>query len=120
MPQQRNTPRIKTDLSFISCSSAISANSRITNMSETGTFIKTDRPLPVDTELDLHLQLPGDSEVISIDARVVWSEPACSKSEASMGIQFTNILPKHRKKLSAFIAQNNRADCGCAQTGISA
>jgi len=111
MKEKRLTARIETDLNFISCSSAISVNSRITNMSATGTFIKTDWPLPVDAELDLHLQLPDDPEVISVDARVVWSKPFCSASEANMGIQFTNILPKHQKKLNDFIKQNCRPGC---------
>jgi uncharacterized protein (TIGR02266 family) len=118
MQTRRTAPRIETDLGFISCSSDISSYSRITNMSTTGTFIRTERPLPVNTELDLHLQLPDDPEVISVDGRVVWSKPVCSADEANMGIQFTNILPKHKKKLSDFIKQNRRR--ACSSTSASA
>jgi len=106
MQEKRQTPRIETDLSFISCSSGISTDSRITDMSTTGAFIETSEPLPIDAELDLHLQLPGDSDIMSIDARVVWTKLVCCAASAGMGIQFTNILPKHLEKLAAFIEQN--------------
>jgi c-di-GMP-binding flagellar brake protein YcgR len=79
-------------------------------MSATGAFIETGTPLPIDAELDLHLQLPGDSEIISIDACVVWTKALCCAASAGMGIQFTKILPKHQEKLAAFIEQNREAD----------
>jgi len=103
MSEKRQTPRIETDLNFISCSSGISTDSRITNMSTTGAFIETTEPLPADAELDLHLQLPGDSDIISIDARAVWTKSVCFTPSAGMGVYFTNILPKHQEKLATFI-----------------
>jgi uncharacterized protein (TIGR02266 family) len=106
MQEKRLAPRIETDLRFISCSSGISTDSRIADMSTTGAFIETSEPLPIDAELDLHLQLPGDSDIMSIDARVVWVKTIANAISAGMGIQFTNILPKHQEKLAAFIEQN--------------
>ena len=97
MCERRQAPRIETDLRFISCSFGISTDSRIVNMSATGTFIETSTPLPIDAELDLHLQLPGDSEIMSIDACVVWTKSLCCAASAGMGIHFTKILPKHRE-----------------------
>jgi c-di-GMP-binding flagellar brake protein YcgR len=72
-------------------------------MSTTGAFIETSEPLPADAELDLHLQLPGDSDIISIDARAVWTKSVCFAASAGMGVHFTNILPKHQEKLASFI-----------------
>jgi len=106
MIEKRRAPRIETDLRFISCSSGISTDAHITNMSATGAFIETSEPLPIDAKLDLHLQLPDDSEIMSIDARIVWAKSVCCAASTGMGIQFTNILPKHQKKLAAFIEQN--------------
>jgi len=106
MIEKRMATRIGTDLRFISCSSGISTDSCIINISATGAFIETAEPLPIDAELDLHLQLPDDDEIMPIDARVVWIKPECSAAAAGMGIQFTNILPKHQIKLNAFIEQN--------------
>ena len=109
MYENRQAPRIETDLRFISCSSGICTDSRITNMSVSGAFIETSSPLPIDAELDLHLQLPGDSEIMSIDACVVWNKSICCAASAGMGIQFKKILPKHQQKLAAFIEKNLEA-----------
>jgi len=104
--EKKRAPRIGTDLRFISCTSGICTDSRITNMSVGGAFIETSEPLPIDAELDLHLQLPGDSEIMSIDACVVWTKSICCAASAGMGIQFKKILPKHQQKLAAFIEQS--------------
>ena len=104
--ERRQARRIQTSLKFISCSSGINTDSRITNMSATGAFIETSKPLPIDAELDLHLQLPGDSEIMSIDACVVWTKALCCAASAGMGIQFKKILPRHQQKLAAFIEKN--------------
>jgi uncharacterized protein (TIGR02266 family) len=109
MYENRQAPRIETDLRFISCSSGICTDSRITNMSVGGAFIETSQPLPIDAELDLHLQLPGDSEIMSIDACVIWTKSICCAASAGMGIQFKKILPKHQQKLAAFIEKNLEA-----------
>jgi len=106
MYEHRQAPRIETDLRFISCTSGICTDSRITNMSVGGAFIETSEPLPIDAELDLHLQLPGDSEIMSIDACVVWTKSLYCAASAGMGIQFKKILPKHQQKLAAFIEQS--------------
>ena len=97
MQQKRQAARIETDLRFISCSTSLSTDSRITNMSATGASIETDRPLPADAELDIHLQLPDDHEIMSIDARVVWIKSVCDTASAGMGVQFMKILPKHHQ-----------------------
>jgi uncharacterized protein (TIGR02266 family) len=118
MKDKRQAPRIDTNLKFISCSSGLSTDSRITNMSDTGAFIETSLPLPDGTELDLHLQLPDDDEIMSIDARVVWIKSNSCSASAGMGIQFTNILPKHQKKLAAFIEQNYQPSNGREQATV--
>ena len=118
MRERRQASRIETDLRFISCSSGISTDSRIINMSATGAFIETTEPLPVDAELDLHLQLPDDDEIMPIDARVVWTKPEYSAAAAGMGILFTNILPRHQRKLNAFIRQNEQENSALEQAVV--
>jgi uncharacterized protein (TIGR02266 family) len=118
MEDKRQAPRIDTNLKFISCSSGLSTDSRITNMSATGAFIETSKPLPDGTELDLHLQLPDEDEIMSIDARVVWIKSNGCSALAGMGIQFTNILPEHQEKLAAFIEQNCQAESSREQATV--
>ena len=107
---KRQARRIQTNLKFISCSSGLNADSRITNMSSSGAFIASSHHLPVDAELALHLQLPDDSEIMAIDARVVWTKTHSNATSAGMGIEFTNIAPAHQNKLAAFIEQSLRPD----------
>lgn len=87
-------------------------------MSTTGAFIETSEPLPINAELDLHLQLPDDSEIMSLDARVIWTKSFCSAAAAGMGIKVTNILPRHQEKLATFIEQNCQPDSNREQGTI--
>jgi hypothetical protein len=118
MGEKRQTLRKETDLGFISCSYDISTDSRIINLSTTGAFIETTQPLPADAKLDVHFRLPGDPEIISIDARAVWTKSVCCAASAGMGIQFTNILSKHQGKLAAFIKQNCQPDSSQEQATV--
>jgi uncharacterized protein (TIGR02266 family) len=116
--ERRQARRIQISLKFISCSSGLNADSRITNLSSSGAFIASTHLLPVDTEVALHLQLPGDSEIMPIDARVVWNKSVCSAASAGMGIEFTHIAPAHQNKLAAFIEQSLRPDSSQEQATV--
>lgn len=104
MKNFRNAPRISTDLQLVSRNSGNSVDSRILNMSSGGVFIKTDHLLPVDAEFSLHLELPGDPDVMTLRARVVWTKSVASASPAGMGIQFVDISPEHEKKIVSFVS----------------
>ena len=75
-------------------------------MSSTGVFIESNDPLPINTELDLNLQLPDNPEIISAHARVVWIKSPDSDASAGMGMRFAKILLKQQKKLNDFIEHN--------------
>lgn len=108
MQERRQTERIATNLKIIACSPSINPDSRITNMSDTGAFIGTKQPLRVDTAITLHFQLPGDPEILAINARVVWTKSLSSANSTGMGIQYTDLMPEDHKKLTDFIEQNNK------------
>jgi len=105
----RKATRISTNLKLISRNSGNYIDSHIINMSTTGAFIKTSHLLPVDAEFALNLQLPGDPEIMIIDGRIVWTKSVSSASPAGMGIQFTDILPEHQKKLASFVERRSSA-----------
>lgn len=107
MKDFRKATRISTNLMLISRTTGNWVDSHIMNMSCSGVFIKTNHLLPIDAEFALDLQLPDDPEIMTIDGRVVWTKSVSSASPAGMGIQFTNILPHHQKKIAAFIEQNS-------------
>lgn len=66
------------------------------NLSTGGTFVATNRELPIGTQVQLVLSFPGLLEAISIEGTVRWTRGAGSKDEvvapgeeAGAGIQFT-------------------------------
>lgn len=66
------------------------------NISKGGTFIRTDKPLPMGTEFLFRLQVPGLAEPLSLRGEVRWrvceGEPVpqgvAADHEAGMGIRF--------------------------------
>lgn len=76
-------------------------------MSNTGAFIATNHPLSVDTALSIHFQLPGDPEILAINARVVWTKALSNANSAGMGIEYIDLLPEDQKKLTNFIEKKS-------------
>ena len=60
------------------------------NISRGGTFIRTERPLPVGTEFIFALTIPGLDEPLRLKGRVQWISPPEGGDErgAGMGIEF--------------------------------
>lgn len=114
MKNSRNAPRISTDLKLVSRNSGNSIDSRVMNMSGGGVFITTEHLLPVDAEFSIHLELPGDPDVMTIRARVVWTKSVASASPAGMGIQFVNIAPEYQKRILAFVNNQLKDQNGAA------
>ncbi len=106
MKDSRKTARASINLKLLSCDSGNGADAYVVNISTCGMFIKTNRPLPIDAVFAFTLQLPDDSEIMTIDGRVVWTKSVGNASPAGMGIEFTNILPAHQKKLAAFVERH--------------
>jgi len=104
--ERRKTPRIAIEFEIVASNPFLNADARITNVSKTGAFIETGEPLAEDTALAIDIELPGDSERMTINAKVVWTKAVCNASAAGMGIQFTDILPEDQNKLADFIEQN--------------
>ena len=63
------------------------------NISKGGTFIKTERPLPVGTEFVFKLTLPKRPDPFELQGAVIWTNQASEiqrpdVSEMGMGIRF--------------------------------
>ena len=61
------------------------------NISKGGTFIGTERPLPVGTEFVFALGLPGVEAPLRLRGKVIWTVPvtdATKGNPAGMGIEF--------------------------------
>lgn len=118
MEEKRKKKRVETALEIMTSHGSTISGSRISNISITGAFIVTSNPLPVDDTFTIQLQLPGVAAIMTIDVRVVWTKTHSNATRAGMGIEFTNILPEHQKKLTAFIEQNLRPDSSQKQATV--
>ncbi|MDX2088368.1 MAG: response regulator [Kofleriaceae bacterium] len=59
------------------------------NLSSGGTFVATNRELPLGTKIQLVLGFPGLLEPVSIEGVVRWLRPGSDDSEAGAGIEFS-------------------------------
>ncbi len=58
------------------------------NVSCGGLFIKTDKPLPLNTEIVLNFRLPNSYRLFKTKGLVVWVSPPGGKKMPGIGVQF--------------------------------
>ncbi|MBN2197544.1 MAG: TIGR02266 family protein [Polyangiaceae bacterium] len=78
------------------------------NISRGGTFIATDRPLPVGTEFVFALGVPTLAEPMRLSGKVMWTvlpEEASRANPAGMGIEFVYQNDEERREKEAVVEQ---------------
>jgi type IV pilus assembly protein PilZ len=77
------------------------------NISHGGTFIKTDKPLPIGTEFVFKLQIPNLEEPLSIQGQVRWiiqpGEETEEEQDPGMGIRFVYREGAERATIEALV-----------------
>lgn len=77
------------------------------NISRGGTFIKTDKPLPIGTEFVFKLSAPGTPEPLALRGRVQWiltaEDAAAQAQEPGMGIGFVYASEAERERVIAIV-----------------
>lgn len=76
------------------------------NISKGGTFIHTDRPLPIGTEFMFALTIPSIDKTLSILGKVKWTvsaEEATEDKPAGMGIEFQYRDGQERGRIHAMV-----------------
>jgi type IV pilus assembly protein PilZ len=74
------------------------------NISRGGSFIGTDKPLPVGTEFVFALGVPSMPEPLRLRGKVIWVTPAAEATKgnpAGMGIEFQYDADERREKEAA-------------------
>jgi len=74
------------------------------NISRGGSFIGTDKPLPVGTEFVFALGVPSMPEPLRLRGKVIWVTPAAEATKANpagMGIEFQYDAHERREKEAA-------------------
>jgi type IV pilus assembly protein PilZ len=78
------------------------------NISRGGTFIKTDKPLPIGTEFTFKLAVPSLAAPLELKGRVQWivqKGQAEEGEEAGMGIGFVYESEVERARISTVVEQ---------------
>jgi type IV pilus assembly protein PilZ len=74
----------------------------ITNISEMGIFVKTDKPLAVGSQLILRFATPGSGDSFVLTGLVQWVNPIRPLGDnpnPGMGIRFQSLSPEDRERL---------------------
>jgi uncharacterized protein (TIGR02266 family) len=92
MSNQRQHPRLPVSLTVSYPSRGDMVRDLVTNLSPGGLFVRTSKPLPIGTEVDLEVQVAGD-ETLNVRGKVVWlRDRATANAPEGMGIQFTGVM----------------------------
>ena len=75
------------------------------NISQGGLFIKTKNPLATGEEFMLKLKLPGISDPLKIECKVIWTRKREEdiKRPPGMGVKFCNIAPDDSTVLTQYL-----------------
>jgi type IV pilus assembly protein PilZ len=87
------------------------------NISKGGTFIKTERPLPVGTEFLFRLFIPKLSAPVEVKGEVVWINEIGNMThpevpDAGMGIRFIYRDDHHREEFEGMVEKIMRDSLG--------
>ena len=103
---ERESPRIATNIEIKFREKGSFVRSYMLNVNNGGLFLKTEKPLSIDAEVTMRIQLPDDPETMTVEGRVVWTNKKSKVFPLGMGIQFTQITPEHKDKIKAFVDAN--------------
>jgi uncharacterized protein (TIGR02266 family) len=110
MSAERQHPRYSVDI-WVDYSALNSfTSSHLSNVSRGGACIRTEKPLPLDTDVKMVLWLPGSS-AIRVRGRVVWSQNARPKSGEAVGagVRFVDVPPTDRELLIEYLDALSRS-----------
>lgn len=85
------------------------------NISKGGTFIRTERPLPVSTEFVFVLTIRGLPEPLRLRGQVKWvvtAADATAESPAGMGIQFVYATDEERRSTERVVERLMASELG--------
>jgi len=102
----REYPRFEVEIWVDFSTLDMEMSTHVLNVSRGGVFVKSDRPLPMDQEVELVLRLP-DGSAVHATGRVVWNHDLAdpqSRRPRGSGIQFLDIPAADRALLDDYLA----------------
>jgi len=74
------------------------------NLSETGACLRLNYPVPVDQEVELHVELSASADVMPMQGRVVWVRPDKINGVYYCGLGFENLDDEHLQQIQNYVA----------------
>lgn len=110
--KQRADPRVDVDLEVQYRTAQEFTAAYAENISGGGIFIRTQRPLSLNREMQLRFTLPGLSRTFVVRGLVVWANPSPSRSSfpPGMGIKFMELDPEAKTIIAQFVQENLAAE----------
>jgi uncharacterized protein (TIGR02266 family) len=102
----RTHPRYEVSLPVDCTTRDVFVSSQFCNISRGGMFIRSDTPLPIDTEVALVLHLSESGRSIRARGRVVWNYDmvkGTTRIVPGSGIRFVDMAAEDRKALDGFL-----------------
>ena len=103
----REHPRYEISIPVECSTRHLFFSNHVCNIGKGGLFIRSDTPLPLDTEVSLVLRLPGAGRSIFATGRVVWNydiEKGTSHIVGGSGIRFIGMSKSDRAALESYLA----------------
>ena len=106
--ENREHPRVETNIEITFKEKGSLIRSYMLNVSNGGLFLKTAKPLPIDSVVNMHVKLPDQEETMIIVGRVVWinAKSGDHTFPSGMGIQFLKMDPEYKKKINEFVDEH--------------
>jgi uncharacterized protein (TIGR02266 family) len=105
LPERRAYPRAEARIEVEFKKDIDFASSYMINISKGGLFLKTDDAYPLNTIVFLRFTMPGDTEPVETEGKVVWSNTSRIKEvfPRGMGIKFLKLKPNDAEKIKKFV-----------------
>lgn len=105
-PQKREHQRYEVTIPVDCSTKHLFVANHVSNISKGGLFLRSDNPLPLNSEIALILRLPDGCESIRATGRVVWNydlQKGTSRIVPGSGIRFVDMSPADRVTLERYI-----------------
>ncbi|MCG3172900.1 MAG: hypothetical protein GMKNLPBB_01071 [Myxococcota bacterium] len=104
-PDKRKFSRVEVHMKVELRTTYVYASASVLNLSTGGVFIKTGKPLPVGSELDLAMHFPNLETPIQISGVVRWVRSGAELDQSGMGVELMNITPEVRVAIDECLRQ---------------
>ena len=103
--ERRVDPRADVDLEVRYRSAQEFMVAYAKNISGGGICIRTAKPLPLNSQVQLRFTLPGMPDLFEVKGLVVWTNPYGSQTAfpTGMGIKFLELGPNEKKTIDEFV-----------------